>query len=90
MKIKITEKKETEKEIEVTLPYYAKSGIDLFYYKVVKEDYMVKLTDCAGDYSIETTKYLIDSAFKDGVEIITEEEFNNKFNQLLNKINTAK
>ena len=88
MKITLTEK--TEKEIEVTLPYYSKAPLDLFYYKVVNENCMVKLTDCSKDYCIETTKYGITSAFYDDRIVITEEEFNNKFNELLTLINSAK
>jgi hypothetical protein len=90
MKITLTEKTETTKEIELTLPYYAKSPLDLFYYKVLSENYMVKLTHCSNDYCIETTKYTITSAFYDDRIVITEEEFNNKFNELLTLINSAK
>jgi hypothetical protein len=90
MKITLTEKTETTREIELTLPYYSKAPLDLFYYKVVSENYMVKLTHCSNDYCIETTKYTITSAFYDDRIVITEEEFNNKFNELLTLINSAK
>jgi hypothetical protein len=90
MKITLTEKTETTREIEVILPYYSKAPLDLFYYKVVSENYMVKLTDCSNDYCIETTKYTITSAFYDDRIVITEEEFNNKFNELLTKITELK
>lgn len=90
MKITLTEKTETTKEVEVILPYYSKAPLELFYYKVVNENCMVKLTDCSNDYCIETTKYTIPSAFYDDRIVITEEEFNNKFNQLLTLINSAK
>jgi hypothetical protein len=90
MKITLTEKTETTREIELTLPYYSKAPLDLFYYKVVSENYMVKLTHCSNDYCIETTKHTITSAFYDDRIVITEEEFNNKFNELLTLINSAK
>jgi hypothetical protein len=51
---------------------------------------MVKLTHCSNDYCIETTKYTITSAFYDDRIVITEEEFNNKFNELLTKITELK
>jgi hypothetical protein len=90
MKITLTEKTETTREIELTLPYYSKAPLDLFYYKVLSENYMVKLTHCSNDYCIETTKYTITTAFYDDRIVITEEEFNNKFNELLTLINSAK
>jgi hypothetical protein len=70
------EKTETIKsEIEITLPYYSKYG-KLFYYKVISETIMLKVTSPFDDQpNTELTKYCIDSAFRDGTEQIEYSEF---------------
>ncbi len=75
MKITIEKTEKIKSEIEITLPYYSKYG-KLFYYKVINELLMLKVTSPYDDQpNTELTKYCIDSAFRDGTEPIEYSEF---------------
>ena len=75
MKITLETHQTVTKELEVKLPYYSRYG-NLFYYKVIAEDLIIKVTtEFDGNCQAELTKYLIESAFREGTIEITETEF---------------
>lgn len=75
MKITLETTKKITKELEVKLPYYSRYS-NLFFYKVIAENLTIKVTtEFDGNCQVELTKYLIDSAFREGTIEITETEF---------------
>ena len=75
MKITLETSQTVKKELEVKLPHYSRYG-NLFFYKVIAEDLMIKVTtQNSKEFQAELTKYLIDSAFREGTIEITETEF---------------
>ena len=56
MKITIETTKKITKELEVTLPYYSRYN-NLFYYKVISENSMLKVTtENSKEFQAELTK----------------------------------
>ena len=82
MKITIETTEKITKELEVKLPYYSRYN-NLFYYKVITENSMLKVTNQnSKEFQAELTKYLIDSAFREGTTEIDSAEFNKVLNEV--------
>lgn len=86
MKITIETTEKVTKEFEIKLPYYSRYA-NLFYYKVISEKLMIKVTnEQCGNVTTELTTYCIDSAFRDGTEQIKYLEFKNALISATQKI----
>jgi hypothetical protein len=84
--MKITRRITKEEQIEVQFPHYSKDDV-CHWYKVISENKMIKIYSGSEGYcSLDLTEYNISSAFEDTKTIITEQEFNEKYNEVLNII----
>lgn len=85
--MRITKRITAEVEIEVQFPYYSKDNV-CHWYKAISETKMVKIYSSNQGYCcLDLTEFNISAAFEDTNTVITEEEFNDKYNEVLNKIN---
>ena len=79
----------TEKEVEITLPYYSRSKTGTYFYKVFGDDSLdaiqVRIDHLL--YSIGITAS--ENAFNEDVEC-TEAEFDEAYNTVLNHLQTKK
>lgn len=86
MKITIETTEKVTKELEVKLPYYSRYA-NLFYYKVIAENSMLKVTtQNSKEFQAELTKYLIDSAFREGTIEIDSTEFDKVLSEVTNNL----
>lgn len=86
MKITIETTEKVTKELEVKLPYYSRYN-NLFYYKVIAENSMLKVTtQNSKEFQAELTKYLIDSAFREGTIEIDSTEFDKVLSEVTNNL----
>ena len=85
--MKITKTITQKVEIEVQFPYYSKDNV-CHWYKVISEDKMVKIfRETYSEYcSIDLTQYCIANAFDERCTVITEQEFNEKYNETITNI----
>mgnify|MGYP001019029228 CR=1 FL=1 len=82
-KIKVTVTREEVKELEISFPYYTKDGA--YYCKFLSKDTAMWVVDFPFKKQIEYSIYGIPDSWitKD---TITEEEFNTKFNEVINSL----
>ena len=87
-KIKVTVTHEEVKEMEISFPYFVNDGA--YYCKFISKDKAITVTDYSFSKAIEY-RHVPESWIAN--EPITEEEFNAKFNEVMNdliKINNEK
>ena len=75
--------KSIEKVVTINLPYYSKNAV--YVYKVISENETLKVGFVYP--SIEVSAYLSDMPFAKDTKEITEEEFKEKYNEVLTKLN---
>jgi glutamate mutase epsilon subunit len=77
IKIQVMETTTTKKEVEFEIPCFRKDGVR--YYKVLDENKAIEvvLFKAYNDYILQSNT--AESAFRDGSEPCTEEEFNTAF-----------
>ena len=86
MKITIETTEKVTKELEVKLPYYSRYN-NLFYYKVIAKDLMLKVTiESNGHCQIDLSKYLIDTAFRSEAVEIDSTEFDKVLAEVTNNL----
>lgn len=86
MEITIKQTTTKTKKVNIELPYYSKYK-DLFYYKVIAENRMIKLVNADGNLTIESTEYCLESPFNSDCKQITESEFNEVKEKIYKAIN---
>jgi uncharacterized protein YpbB len=84
MKIKITET--LTREVEIELPSYKKSNCH--FWKIYSEEKAICVTNLEGYYEIG--EQTIQVALKSGDEESNEEEFNEAFERIFNKLKNLK
>jgi hypothetical protein len=84
--MKITKTITQKVEIEVQFPYYSKDNI-CHWYKAISENKMIKIFSGSDGYcSVDLSEYNIASAFDERCTVITEQEFNEKYNETITNI----
>lgn len=86
--MKIKKQITTTEEIEISLPYFSKNICH--WYKIISDDMAIQVL--FSDYRICGNVNLVNSslAFNDDNEQCTEEEFNEKFDLVIQQLKTVK
>ena len=82
-KIKVTVTHEEVKELEISFPYYTKDGG--YYCKFFSKDFAMWIVDFPFKKQIEYSTYGVPESWIT-FDPITEEEFNQKFNEVMNAL----
>ena len=82
-KIKVTVTSKEVKELEVTFPYYTRDNS--LYWKFLSENKVIIVTDYPFSRSIDYSNGVVPESWITN-DPITEEEFNQKFNEVMNAL----
>ena len=82
-KIKVTVTSKEVKELEVTFPYYTRNNS--LYCKFLSENKVIIVTDYPFSRSIDYSNGVVPESWITN-DPITEEEFNQKFNEVMNAL----
>lgn len=87
--MKIVVRHEQQEEVEISFPHY-RIQQNRWWFKILNENDLTIVEDCKDIFAIEKPGYLCaENAFhKDSVQI-TKEEFDVKFNEILEKIHAS-
>ena len=85
MKMTVEHSKKTTEVVEIELPYFSKS--EVAFYKVVDEKTAVRVSEMMGDNWIGVEIQPPSLAFGDSVLPCTEEDFNDAYKRIMNRVN---